>query len=272
MHSPKLFPIIDFHMHAFPDAIAERTITHLEKVCGTPAHTDGTSDGLLRYLDDNGFSAGVLMQIVTKPSQQNTVNNWAARLQSLYPQLYAFGSIHPDAEDWEAELARIQSLGLHGIKLHPDYQGFHSDDERMRPIYRAIAATGLPVLFHGGIDPLCPGDVHNPPRAMAKILEWEPTLCVIDAHLGDMRSSKETMDYLAGAPLYLDLSMACSLLTPKEVAAIIEKHGADRILFATDCPWGDPQKNIEVLDQLGLSRAEEEKIYYQNAKRILDIA
>lgn len=268
---PFTAPIFDFHMHAFPDAIAARTIAHLETVCHTKPHTDGTAGGLLRYLAENKFAAGVLMQIATKPSQQHTVNNWAAALQREHPNLYAFGSIHPDAPDWEEELWRIRDLGLKGVKLHPDYQHFHTDEERMRPIYRTLAETGLPVLFHGGIDPLCPEDVHNPPRAMARVLEWEPTLCVIDAHLGDMQNGRETLNCLAGAPLYLDLSMACVLLPLSQVAAIVERHGAGRILFGTDCPWGEPQKDLEVVKALQLSPGEEEQILSGNAKKILGL-
>ena len=77
---------------------------------------------------------GVVLPIATKPTQQTIINDWAAQQQDEI--LYCYGSVHPDAPDVLEELERIRQLGLHGIKLHPDYQGFFADEPRMLPIYR----------------------------------------------------------------------------------------------------------------------------------------
>ena len=92
------------------------------------------------------------MNIATKPTQQTVVNNWAASIDD--PTIYGFGSVHPDAPDALDELQRIKDLGLYGVKLHPDYQGFLIDDPKMFPIYDAISSLGLPVTFHTAGTPL----------------------------------------------------------------------------------------------------------------------
>ena len=44
--------IIDFHTHAFPDALAVKTIPMLAEKSGTVPHTDGTADGLAAVLSN----------------------------------------------------------------------------------------------------------------------------------------------------------------------------------------------------------------------------
>ena len=46
--------VIDFHTHAFPDKIAEKTIAILADRSGTAASTDGTVDGLIGSMKDAG--------------------------------------------------------------------------------------------------------------------------------------------------------------------------------------------------------------------------
>ena len=120
---------IDFHTHAFVDAIADRAIAKLENTMmtsgypdPTPPVTRGTVGELLEKLDEWEVDRAVVLPIATKPSQEKTINDWAASAMS--DKLYFFGTVHPDAEDAFDELERIKALGLKGIKLHPDYQGY----------------------------------------------------------------------------------------------------------------------------------------------------
>ena len=64
----------------------------------------------------------LILPVATKPSQQTNINNWAAEIQG--EDTYCCGSVHPDAEDVLDEIERIKSLGLCGVKLHPEYQLF----------------------------------------------------------------------------------------------------------------------------------------------------
>ncbi|HOV41895.1 MAG TPA: amidohydrolase family protein [Oscillospiraceae bacterium] len=50
-----------------------------------------------------------------------------------------------------------------------------------------------------------------------------------------------------------------------------KNHGADKILFASDCPWSCPLSEINLIEGLGLSDAEKEMIYYKNAERLLEL-
>lgn len=260
---------IDFHVHAFADKIAPRTIASLAACARTEPFTNGTlaetEDAMRRW----GVDGIVLLSIATKPSQHLVCNNWAASVKS--DRIFPFGSIHPDGEDVFAELERIKALGLYGIKLHPDYQHFYVDEPRMLPIYRKCAELGLPIIFHAGLDPVSPSDVHCTPDRAAAILEKCPETTMILAHLGGNGMWDEVEEKLAGkfGNLWMDTALAGSFIGEEQLARIIEKHGADRILLASDCPWDSTGKTIEKIRRLGLSAGDEEKLFSGNAKRLL---
>lgn len=262
--------IIDTHVHCFADKIAEKAGNQLKARAGIPAHTDFTEADTRRKLDQWGIDLGIVLPIATKPSQQQIVNNWASSLQ--HGNLLAFGSVHPDAEDALDELERIKYLGLKGVKLHPDYQGFFAEEQRLYPIYQKISDLSLPVAFHVGFDPLSPDLIHATPKMIAEISRSFPNLTIIAAHMGGMRLGEDCLNELAGTPnVYLDLALIEDARTQSEVNAIIEKHGADKILFATDCPWCHPSVILERLDRTQLSREQKENILWHNAAELFNI-
>ncbi|MBP0974296.1 MAG: amidohydrolase [Oscillospiraceae bacterium] len=263
---------IDFHVHAFADKIAERTIRALEETASEAAATNGTLSETETKMRQWGVDAFVLLSIATKPSQHLVCNNWAA--SCISDHVFPFGSIHPDGEDALAELERIKSLGLYGVKLHPDYQHFYADEERMLPIYRKCGELGLPLLFHAGVDPVCPDDIHCTPRMAAKVLEKCPDTTIILAHLGGYLCWDEVAEILAGnfGNLYMDASLAGRYIPEDMLARIIEKHGAERILFASDCPWDTPDRTRDKLLRIGLSEAEQRAIFAGNAEKLLGVS
>lgn len=263
--------LIDFHVHAFADKIAGRTIAALEGTAGKPAATNGTLSDTEASMQGWGVDGFVLLSIATKPSQHLVCNNWAASCRSDH--VFPFGSVHPDGEDALAELERIKELGLYGVKLHPDYQHFYADEERMLPIYRKCGELGLPILFHAGVDPVCPEDIHCTPRMAAKMLEQCPDTTMILAHLGGNQCWDEVEEILAGqyGNLYLDTSLAGSYVEEAQLARLIEKQGADRFLFASDCPWDRPDLTRDKLCRIGLPDDALQKIFAGNAEKLLGI-
>lgn len=103
--------VIDFHTHAFPDKIAEKTIAILADRSGTAASTDGTVDGLIGSMKDAGVDISVVLPVVTKPSQFESINAFAERINSL-PGIISFGGIHPDCEDSEKKDRRTRRRGF----------------------------------------------------------------------------------------------------------------------------------------------------------------
>ena len=262
---------IDFHVHAFADKIAQRTVDALAEVAWVKPATNGTLADTEEAMHLWGVDGFVLLSIATKPSQHLVCNNWAASVKSDH--VFPFGSIHPDGDDALAELERIKSLGLYGIKLHPDYQHFFIDEERMFPIYRKCGELGLPIIFHAGLDPVSPHEIHCTPELAAAVLDKCPDTQFILAHLGGNAMWNEVESILAGqfGNLWMDTALTGSFVEEDQLGRIIEKHGADKILLASDCPWDTTDKTIAKIKRLGLSPEDEAKIFAGNAKRLLHL-
>ena len=279
---------IDFHVHAFDDIIAERAIAQLASTAGaTPAkkyhkgdnhmnsvpHTNGTVSDTVAKLEEWDIDNAVILPIATKPAQQTIINNWASEVQKTQEKLFCFGTVHPDAEDALEELERIKSLGLHGIKLHPDYQNFFVEDEKLFPIYRKCEELGLPITFHAGFDPLSPNLVHATPQGFEKIIPLFPKLTFIIAHLGGMFQWDKFERTLAGKfeNVYIDTAVVAGHIPEEQFLSIVRKQGVDKVLFATDCPWDCPQNEINLIESVDLSEHEKEMIYHLNAEKLLNI-
>ncbi|MDE5582572.1 MAG: amidohydrolase family protein [Ruminococcus sp.] len=263
----------DFHTHAFTDSLAERALSALADTSGKIPETDGTLNGLKKTMQKNNIDEFMILPVATKPSQQTAINNWACGITG--GGVYACGTVHPDSENALEETERIQKLGLCGVKFHSEYQGFLPNEERMFPIYQKISDCGLIAVFHGGYDPFgSPDNIRCTPRRMAEIIGKFPSLTFVLAHLGGIYVWDDTEKYLAGKfdNLYLDISVIASFdIDKKQLFRIIEKHGADKILFGSDCPWDNPSAEIDLINRLDISESDKEKIFYRNAHRLLNI-
>lgn len=262
--------LIDFHTHAFPEKIALRAVAKLRYDCGgVEPQTDGTAASLKAEMEKDGVDLSVVQSIATNPAQQKNVNDFAIRLNQD-PCLLAFGSVHPDAPDALEELERIHEAGLKGVKLHPEYQGFYMDDERLKPIYQKISQLGLITLFHAGKDYGFAPPYHCTPDRIRRALRWFDSP-VVAAHWGSLDCGEEVLEKLCGENLYFDLSFGYSHMPKYLAQAIIDKHGPDRLLFGSDMPWHRPSMERKLLETLDISDADREKIYAGNAARLLGV-
>lgn len=263
--------VIDFHTHTFPDEIAPRTISALEKVSGMTAATDGTLYGLLDSMEQNQVDLSVIMPVVTKPSQFDRINQFAAQTNEKYAgRVISFGGIHPDCDDYKGKLDKIKALGLPGIKIHPDYQGVMIDDIRYMRIIEYASQLGLIILTHAGIDIGLPEPVHCPPDKMRKVLDVIKPDKMILAHFGGWKQWEEVYDYLAGENVYFDTAFTFDFIGLEMFLKILKKHGADKVLFATDSPWSSAMRDKRAVELLPVEPWMKEAILWKNAAKLLE--
>ena len=293
--------VIDFHTHIFPDKIAVKTIESLGAIAGVNAATDGTLNGLIASMETSGIEKSIIMPVCTKAEQFDSINTFAKKINDTYEgKLISFGGIHPDCENPKEKLQYIKALGIPGIKLHPDYQRVMIDDIRFMRIIEYANELGLIILTHAGIDIGLPEPVHCPPDKMRKVLDTLKPNKIVLAHLGGWKQWEEVYEYLAGENVYLDTSFTAgvsvnhkkdmTLLSedkqnrngiPQNNAEyteyieqdlffkILKKHGADKILFATDSPWSNVAVGIEYIRNLSISEEEKKQILGKNAMELL---
>lgn len=274
--------IIDFHTHVYPDKIAARTLEALlSNAQDVTAYTDGTVSGLRQSMRQAGIDCSVILPVATRKGQFDTINRFAKQINDTYDDLVSFGGIHPDDDDIPQKLRFLKDSGFRGIKIHPDYTGTFIDDERYISIISECARLGLLVITHAGVDPAF-DVIHCTPQKARTVLDRvteetgvkEPFM--IFAHLGGMYVHEDVKKYLLGSNCFIDISCSFRSLMSfcdtddKEVLEVIHRHGAEKILFATDCPWNSQQAYAEhFMKMQGLTDKEKSLILYENARRIL---
>ena len=261
--------LVDFHTHCFPDKIALKAVEKLSFASGgLKPNTDGTVAGLQELMAKTGVDKAVVLNIATNATQQKNVNDFAAHING--ENIISFGSVFPDSEDWSEELDRIKELGLKGVKLHPDYQGFSVDDEKMIPIYKKISKLGLITVFHAGYDYGFPPPYGATPEKMERALKHFDSP-VIAAHWGGLDCGEGVLKRLCGKDIYFDTSFGFANMPKYYAQKIIETHSPDKILFGTDCPWHTAEMELTLLHTLDLNDGDMEKITHLNAERLLGL-
>ena len=262
--------IIDFHTHAFPEKIAEMAMEKLSFASGgLMPQTDGTVKDLLQVMKRDGVAKSVLLGIATNEKQQTAVNDFVKSQER--EEIIPFGSVYPWAEDALEELERIKCMGMKGVKFHPEYQHFFVDDEKMKPIYKKASQLGLIILFHAGEDMGYPPPYHATPERLRKVAKWIDTPMVC-AHWGSANMGEDVLKYLCDIPVYFDTAFGYAAMPKDRAQRILDKKGAEWILFGSDCPWHAPNWDIGMIETLDLSENDKEKIYYKNAEKLLSLA
>jgi len=262
--------IIDFHAHAFPDALAPRAMKKLlEESPGVQAFLDGTLKSLTESMDRNGIDKSVICCIATSPDQFTPIFNWCKKVQAS--RLIMFPSIHPADSQWKEHISLIKHAGFKGVKFHPYYQVFRLDENRMLKIYEQLEQNDLIVVAHTGFDIAFPRDARADCRTILKVTEMFPHLKFVTTHLGAWQQWDDVEQLLAGKHIYMDLSWSLECLPPEQAKRIMLAHPSDCVLFGTDSPWTDQARTLSLLKDLKLPHELESNILHNNAMALLGL-
>ncbi len=266
-----MLPVIDAHCHIYPDKIAAKATAATEVFYGIN-HTelDGTVSLLIKEGTKAGVSHFVVQSVATTPQQVSSINRFIAEtVKKSGGRFTGLGTLHPDSADIKGDIEELISLGLKGVKLHPDIQRFKIDDYRCLKIYENCEGK-LPILIHTGDSRY---DYSNTNRLMP-ILEIYKELTVIGAHFGGWslweKATKE-LSVKKFPNFYVDCSSAFYALSDEKIKELIFDYGDDRVLFGTDYPMWNPRVEVKRFLSLGLSEKTQEKILYKNACKLFGI-
>jgi len=260
--------IIDIHTHAWPKKIASSAREHLESLFKVRMIEEPTVETLLGFMDKNGIAVSGVCSVATRAEQVPAINDWLFSVRSN--RIRIFCAMHPEYPLWRQELQRIKERG-DGIKFQPEFQNFYVDDEAVFPVYEAIEALGLPILFHCGQELSGTMLVRSSPPRLARVKERFPDLIIIAAHFGGFRLWEEVERELLGKDVYLDTSYFFDYLDPKTIKRLLLTHRQDRLLFGTDFPLVDQKKDIDFLKALDIPEALKERIFSLNALSLLGL-
>ena len=264
----KKYKIIDAHCHIYPDKIAQRAADSTGEFYDLTPYTDGKISTLIELGEKLGIDHFIVQSVATAPSQVSSINKFIATAVSQSDGRFTgLGTLHPESENLEAEVDEIIGLGLKGVKLHPDIQKFKIDDPRMHKIYE-LCEGRLPILLHTGDSRF---DYSNPNR-VKPVLDRYKNLTVIGAHLGGWSVWDEAVKVLPQYEnFYVDCSSSFYTLPAEKAKELIMAYGTKKVLFGTDYPMWDMQKEIESFMNLDLTEEEREDILCNNACRMFGI-
>ena len=128
---------------------------------------------------------------------------------------------------------------------------------------------GLVVSVHAGVDVGFPDNVRCTPRQIRRVVDEVAPENLVLAHYGGFAMWEEVEELLAGKNVFLDTSFTAGYIGEEIFLRILEKHGADRILFATDSPWSGQKESLAHLKSLAIGEKALDKILGQNARRLI---
>lgn len=262
--------IIDVHTHVFPEKIAVKATKSVGEFYGIPMESIGSKDNLLNDMNLYGISHCFILSVATVPHQVEPINNFLADIINTDSDKFtAFGTIHVENNNMIDEIDRIRRMGILGIKLHNDFQGFPVDDPRLDEVYEKCQSEKIPLIFHAGDKRY----KFTNPKMFRNIGRRFPNLIGIAAHFGGYSEWVDVDDdYCKETPFWLDTSSSLSFITDTEAKRIISARGSDKIMFGTDFPMWKGFDEIRNIEKLNLGQEITEKILYGNARNFLKFA
>ena len=260
--------IIDFHTHVYPEAIARKAADNVRDFYDGIGNDqiDGSVTTLLERGDKAGITEFAVLPVAIKPERTRHINEFIVGEAAKQPRFYGFGTLHAAMDGLMEEVEYIQDNGLHGIKIHPDYQKFAIDDPSMYPVDEAIQGK-LPSVFHMG-------DLrydYSQPGKLRKVLDQFPDLQVVAAHFGGYQMHKEAFIELTDTNCFFDTSSSLMFMEEGLAEKYIHHYGAERFLYGTDFPMWDPVVEVERFFSLKLTDDEKEQIAWKTATQLLRV-
>jgi predicted TIM-barrel fold metal-dependent hydrolase len=165
----------------------------------------------------------------SKPNDR--VLAWAAESEG---RLSPYCRLDPD-EDPVEEAERCLARGAKGIKLHPRAQAFVFEHVAAEGIFEVARAAAVPILIHAGRG-------MGPMDALADLALRFPDVTVVLAHAG-IAGQGMFASRLAEHPAVLYDTSAFSAF---DVLELFARVPAERIVFASDSPYGHPLPSLYV--------------------------
>ncbi len=194
--------------------------------------------------------------------------------------LIPFASVDPARSD---ALERVQRLiaehDVKGFKFHPNIQAFFPNDPAVYPLYEAIAAAGLPALFHtghSGIGTGLPGGgglklKYSNPMCLDDVAADIPELQIVLAHPSFPWQDEAISICLHKANVWIDLSGWSPKYFPPQLVQYANTQLREKVLFGSDFPLITPDRWLADFEQAPFKDEVRPLILKENAVRLLGL-
>ncbi|MHB8568179.1 MAG: amidohydrolase family protein [Nitrososphaerales archaeon] len=209
-----------------------------------------------------------------------------------------------DADAAMIELDRISNLGFKGLMLFSNVNGGYVDGRNLWPIFLRAEKLGFPIFLHPGyplnLEALMEGGLWGSVfgfgvdaataalrMIMNGVFEEIPGLKVILGHMGETipyilnridivynrspgslaRIKKKPSEYFL-ENFYVD---TCGVRSEPALMCAFESLRRDRVLFASDYPFGDAGEEVALVEKSRIPESEQKKIFWDNSAGLLGL-
>jgi aminocarboxymuconate-semialdehyde decarboxylase len=194
----------------------------------------------------------------------------------------------------------VEKLGLIGVNIPGSIgAGGRIDDPRLEPFYDRVERLGIVLFMHPtdtlfndllegydgalylGLGRVMDVSVAASRMIYSGIMERHPDLKIYMSHTGGAlpyQSGRMDKSFSKGIKLTHPTStyikrMYTDVVSPHTMGMkfAVEYYGADHILYGSDYPCWNPSTALQLFDEIGLSKEDQEKILYGNARRLFGL-
>jgi predicted TIM-barrel fold metal-dependent hydrolase len=214
----------------------------------------------------------------------------------------------PDAAIVEAKRA-ITELGFCGVVINGHTQGRFLDAPEFDELLAAVEELDVPIYLHPTYPPPQVADVYfsglpEPTGRALATAAWgwhaetglhilrlaatgvfgrHPKLQIVVGHMGEnlpfslmradcvlTRANPDNPSVAQVIREHVHITI-CGYTTTPPLLCALQVFGADRIMFSSDYPFGDPVQHAKFLAEAPISPADRDKIAYRNAQHLFGL-
>jgi len=228
-----------------------------------------TPTELLARLDAAEIEQAVVCPVKPRGYHLGPANDLVSEAVAGEPRLTGLARVDPNlGAEALSELERaVQTLGLHGLFLHPWEEGFRVNAPLLDPLLQRCAELGLPVLIAAGYPWLAEAS------QIGDLARRFPSVQMVMTHGGQINiSGLGQADALFVLRTYPSVSIETSGVYRQDfLEDVVAELGAARVLFGSNSPRMDPRLEVQRVRWANLPDSEKALISGGNAARLFRV-
>lgn len=248
-------------------------IHRLEIKSSMARNAAGTEENFIRSMDEAGIGHSVSLPVPPNVNFSD-IKVIADRNRRVIP-FTGFDFTNPNNVEETLNIDIAQ--GARGLKLHPILQREPLTSKKTFEVVEVFAPFNFPILVHTGICYYYTSPEDKMIREMPEFGKCEDFITLVKAfpkvkfiagHAGLMEWPllKENASRLKN--LIVDITFR----GPQKVKELIDVMGPDRVVFASDWPWGNRKPAVRIVEKACSGDVSiKRRIYYENAAELLKL-
>ena len=226
----------------------------------------------------------VALDLETTVATPPCTNEYVHGMWQRHPEriIQCWGAVEPAKGEVAIRQVKkaVTELRFMGFHFHPIMQHFAVNDRRYYPLFEEIAHLGAAVMIDVGTTGMGAGMAggmgarirHAHPGAIDDLAADFPNLKIVMAHPGWPWVDETTAVALHKGNVFWEMSGWAPKYFPGNLKVDIRGRLQDKIMFGSDYPSLSYERILREWSELGYSEAILEKIFHQNAERVLGLA